>query len=157
MWEAERNTLWALLGSGEISNKKHILQAARELFLPYTFTSPQAVNFVVRIFLRLIIYSMQGLNLQLLIWHNSCSLPGVLCRVYAVEGREERDGYILVTRGCRHPWYLQWEQSFCLQWQILHGFGMGWLGRKEWLRGGFYCHHYHTTCLIFNWAFGMAL
>lgn len=28
----ERNTVWALLGSGEISNKKHILQAARELF-----------------------------------------------------------------------------------------------------------------------------
>ena len=83
----ERNTVWALLGSGEISNKKHILQAARELFLPCAFTSPQAVNFVVRIFLRLIIYSMQGLNLQILIWQNSCSLQGVLCMAYPVEGR----------------------------------------------------------------------
>lgn len=84
----ERNTVWALLGSGEISNKKHILQAAGELFLPCAFTSPQAVNFVVWIFLRLIIYSMQGLNLQILIWQSSISLQGVLCVVYPVEGRE---------------------------------------------------------------------
>lgn len=84
----ERNTARTLLGSGKISNKKHILQTARELFLPCAFTSPQAVNFVVRIFLRLIIYSMQGLNLQILIWQNSISLQGVLCVVYPVEGRE---------------------------------------------------------------------
>jgi len=89
----ERNTVWALLGSGKLSNKKHILQAARELFLPCTFTSPQAVNFVVRIFLRLIVHGMQGLNLQILIWQN-CSLQGVLRMVYPLERRE---GWVLGT------------------------------------------------------------
>lgn len=83
-----RNTVWALLGSGVFSNKEHILQTARELFLLCAFTSPQAGNFFVGMFLRLIIYSMQGLNLQILIWQNSCSLRGVLCMVHPVEGRE---------------------------------------------------------------------
>lgn len=66
VWEAERNTVWALLGSEETSNKKHILQAARELFLPSTFTSPQAANCVVQVSLRLIIYSTQGLSCRCL-------------------------------------------------------------------------------------------
>lgn len=85
-----RNTVWALLGSGVFSNKEHILQTARELFLLRSFTSPQAENFFVGMFLRLIVYSMQGLNLQVLIWQNSCSLRGMPCLVHPVEGREGR-------------------------------------------------------------------
>ena len=115
----ERNTVWALLGSGKLSNKKHILQAARELFLPCTFTSPQAVNFVVRIFLRLIVHGMQGLNLQILIWQN-CSLQGVLRMVYPLERRE---GWVLGTCWLWRVVEDPPDLSFCLQWQILHECG----------------------------------
>lgn len=116
VWETERNTAWALLGSGETSNKKHILQAARELFLPSTFTSPQAVNCVVWVFLRLIIYSMQGLNLQILVWQlfKRCTA------VYAVEGWEALDGHMVSTEGHQRLCWLQWTLSCCLQYQILH-------------------------------------
>lgn len=169
MRKAERNTVWALLGSREISNKKHILQAARELFLPCAFTSPQAVNFVAQIFLRLIIYNMQGLNLQILIRQNSCSLQGVLCMVDWVRGRE---GWVMGTwwlwRAVEDPddFNEKWASASCTRFhtKICVGAvgvtspGVGWpKQKKEQFGVGFLCHHSHTTCPIFNSIFGMAL
>lgn len=54
----------------------------------------QGIFFFVGMFLRLIIYSMQGLNLEILIWQNSCSLRGVPCMVHPVQGRE---GWVMGT------------------------------------------------------------
>lgn len=156
-----RNTEWALLGSGVFSNKEHILQTARELFLLCAFTSPQAGKFFFRgdvfkaNYLQHAGLEPADLNLAKFLFTSRGALHGAL-----VEGRE---GWLMGTSwlwgAAEDPadfsdnWASVSDGGFYMSMELWgwHNTGARWPKRVVWRRT--FCHHSQTTWLIFNSVF----